>query len=99
MINLKGIFKCFTNTLRLAIISQLLFAPLGYADPEKPNIVIMLADDLGWADVGYHGSDIKTPSIDRLSSEGMRLERFYVNPICTPTRASLLTGQSVTMPG
>ena len=93
MMNLKGIFKCLTNILRLAIIFQLLFAPLGYADPEKPNIVIMLADDLGWADVGYHGSDIKTPSIDRLSKEGMRLERFYVNPICTPTRASLLTGR------
>jgi arylsulfatase A-like enzyme len=58
-----------------------------------PNIIVMVADDLGWADVGYHGSDIATPSIDRLADEGMRLERFYSNPICTPTRAALLTGR------
>lgn len=63
------------------------------ANPTRPNILIMLVDDLGWADVGYHGSDIATPSIDRLANEGMRLERFYVNPICTPTRAALLTGR------
>lgn len=63
------------------------------ASPTQPNIVLMLADDLGWADVGYHGSDIATPSIDRIAAEGIRLERFYVNPICTPTRASLLTGR------
>jgi len=63
------------------------------ANPTRPNVIVMLADDLGWADVGYHGSDIATPSIDRLANEGMRLERFYVNPICTPTRAALLTGR------
>ncbi len=65
------------------------------ASPKHPNIIVMLADDLGWADVGYHGSDISTPSIDRIAEEGMRLERFYVNPICTPTRAALLTGRDV----
>ena len=59
----------------------------------SPNVIVLLADDLGWADVGYHGSDIETPSIDRLADEGMRLERFYSNPICTPTRAALLTGR------
>ena len=58
-----------------------------------PNVVIILADDLGWADVGYHGSDIKTPNIDRLAKEGMRLERFYATPICTPTRSALMTGR------
>ena len=58
-----------------------------------PNVIILLADDLGWADVGYHGSDIKTPNIDRLAKEGMRLERFYATPICTPTRSSLMTGR------
>ena len=63
------------------------------ASASQPNIIVMLADDLGWADVGYHGSDIETPSIDRLAREGMQLERFYVNPICTPTRASLMTGR------
>ena len=72
-----------TLTLFLIIFHSTLFS-VCHASTKKPNIIIMLADDLGWADVGYHGSDIKTPSIDRLSNEGMRLERFYVNPICTP---------------
>ena len=63
-----------------------------YAD-ERPNLIIMVADDLGWADLGFRGSDIETPSLDRLAQEGMRLERFYSMPICTPTRAALMTGR------
>ena len=59
----------------------------------KPNIVFILADDLGWADVGYHGGYIKTPNIDRLAREGVELDRFYVAPMCSPTRAGLLTGR------
>ena len=65
----------------------------GGAQRGQPNIIIMLADDLGWADVGFRGSDIKTANIDRLAQEGMRLERFYAMPICTPTRAALMTGR------
>jgi len=61
--------------------------------PPKPNIVIILADDLGWADVGYHGGRIDTPHIDRLAHEGVRLENFHVCPLCSPTRAGLLTGR------
>jgi arylsulfatase B len=60
---------------------------------EKPNIIIIVADDLGWADVGYHGSDIRTPHIDQLSSEGVILDRYYTAPVCSPTRAGLLTGR------
>jgi len=59
----------------------------------RPNVVIFLADDLGWADVGYHGGEIATPAIDRLAREGVRLERFYSAPICSPTRAALLSGR------
>jgi arylsulfatase A-like enzyme len=59
----------------------------------KPNILYIVADDLGWKDVGFHGSDIKTPSLDRLADTGARLEQFYAQPMCTPTRACLMTGR------
>jgi arylsulfatase A-like enzyme len=55
--------------------------------------VIFLADDLGWADVGFRGSAIPTPHIDRLAQTGAVLEQFYVEPLCVPTRAALLTGR------
>lgn len=61
--------------------------------PQRPNVVLIVADDLGYADVGYHGSDLQTPHLDRLAAEGVRLERFYSTPICSPTRAGLLTGR------
>ncbi|WP_337175926.1 arylsulfatase [Paludisphaera sp.] len=59
----------------------------------RPNIVMILADDLGWGDVGWHGSEIKTPNLDRLAESGAKLERFYVQPVCSPTRAAFLTGR------
>ncbi|SHM79670.1 Arylsulfatase A [Cyclobacterium lianum] len=61
--------------------------------PVKPNILFILPDDLGWADVGYHGSEIKTPNIDRLARSGKILSQHYVMPTCTPTRVSLMTGK------
>lgn len=60
---------------------------------QKPNIIIVLADDLGWGDVGYHGSEIKTPNLDKLSKKGIQLNRFYTAPISSPTRAGLLSGK------
>ena len=65
----------------------------GAQSSTRPNIVYIVADDLGWKDVGFHGSDIKTPTIDKLAREGARLEQFYVQPMCTPTRAALMTGR------
>lgn len=59
----------------------------------KPNIVFILADDLGNADVGWHGSEIKTPTLDKLAASGAKLEDFYVLPVCTPTRAAFVTGR------
>ncbi|HIE95728.1 MAG: arylsulfatase [Fuerstiella sp.] len=62
-------------------------------DQQKPNIVIIVADDLGWKDVGYHGGDIATPNLDRLATEGVQLENWHVAPLCSPTRAGLMTGR------
>lgn len=59
----------------------------------RPNILFLMADDLGWADAGYHGSSIKTPNIDRLAATGIRFERHYVMPTCTPTRVGLMSGR------
>ena len=59
----------------------------------QPNVVIIVADDLGWADVGFHGGEIDTPSLDRIAREGAEFDRFYTTPICSPTRAALMTGR------
>jgi arylsulfatase len=59
---------------------------------ERPNIVLILADDMGYSDLGCFGGEIRTPNLDRLASEGVRFTHFYNNAVCAPTRASLLTG-------
>lgn len=58
-----------------------------------PNLIVIVADDLGWGEPGYHGGPIPMPAIDRLAAEGVRLEAFYAEPFCSPTRAALLTGR------
>ena len=61
--------------------------------PERrPNIVVILADDLGYSDLGCYGGEIETPHLDRLAAGGLRFSQFYNNAICIVTRASLLTG-------
>ena len=86
----RGIFLAVALTLGLLIITG---AALAAEQAKKPNIVYIVADDLGWKDVGFHGSDIKTPNIDKLAGGGVKLEQFYVQPMCTPTRAALMTGR------
>lgn len=58
----------------------------------KPNVVVVLADDLGFADLGCYGSEIETPHLDALATKGLRYTNFHVTPMCSPTRAALLTG-------
>lgn len=67
---------------------------------EKPNIVYILADDMGYADPGFNGGgDIRTPNLDKLAGQGSILESFYVQPVCSPTRAVLMTGRYPTETG
>ncbi|XP_068703524.1 arylsulfatase B-like [Montipora capricornis] len=59
---------------------------------KAPHVLFILADDLGWSDVGFHGSKIQTPNIDKLAADGVILDNYYVMPLCSPTRSALLTG-------
>ncbi len=85
---------------RISIVIATVCSPLVAAaetsnrsQPSKPHIIVLLADDLGWKDVGYHGSRIATPNIDALAKQGTQLNQFYVQPVCSPTRGALLTGR------
>lgn len=62
-------------------------------DVDRPNVIVIIADDLGWGDVGWHGSEIPTPNLDKLANAGAKLEAFYVQPVCSPTRAAFMTGR------
>ncbi|MCY4663212.1 MAG: arylsulfatase [Acidimicrobiaceae bacterium] len=64
-----------------------------------PNVIVMMADDLGYSDLGCYGAEIDTPELDRLAADGLRYTDFHVNPMCSPTRASLLTGLNHHMAG
>ena len=78
------------------VASVLLAANVAVAAPAQspPNVVFMLADDLGWSDLGCYGADLhETPHLDRLAREGVRFTRAYAMPVCSPTRASILTGR------
>ncbi|MEZ0276081.1 MAG: sulfatase-like hydrolase/transferase, partial [Roseimicrobium sp.] len=84
----------------LFLLSFLFAAPHATASAQtvqtvqKPNIIIILADDLGWADLPSYGHPFhETPNLDRLAKEGMRFTQFYAGPVCSPTRANLQSGQ------
>jgi arylsulfatase A-like enzyme len=76
-----------------AVTAVIICVPQLAMAQSKPNIVVILADDLGNVDLGYRGSDVKTPNIDALAKGGVRCESFYGMPVCTPSRASLMTGR------
>jgi arylsulfatase A-like enzyme len=80
-------------TLNLLLAATILGNAQNTATSSKPNVILIMVDDMGYSDLGNYGSEIKTPNLDRLAKEGTRLREFYNNSICAPTRASLLTGQ------
>lgn len=81
------------RTLAVLAMLAVLLPSAATAAASQPNVVYILADDMGWKDVGFHGSDIRTPNIDRLAKGGAQLEQFYAQPMCTPSRAALMTGR------
>jgi arylsulfatase A-like enzyme len=89
------------HPLRHRLISLLFLLPCllclpwfsSSAAAPRPHIVYLVADDLGWKDVSFHGSEIQTPHLDALAAGGVELDQFYVQPICSPTRGALLTGR------
>jgi arylsulfatase A-like enzyme len=75
------------------LVLLLLMAPyFGYCQSSQPNIVFIIADDVGWADIGYNNPEVKTPNLDRLCSEGLRFTNNYAMSTCTPTRVGIMTG-------
>lgn len=76
-----------------SVITLLATLCLSKCQTTKPHILLIIADDFGYNDIGYHGSEIKTPNLDKLAGEGVKLENYYVQPICTPTRSQLMSGR------
>ena len=94
-------FATFNRMVVFGVFVCLCAISIGIAQPanenlkttdQRPNIVLIMVDDMGWSDLGCYGSEIQTPNIDRLATEGLLMTNFYNNGKCTTTRASLLTG-------
>ncbi len=81
----------FSRTILLLLLNGM--RSTNGKDISRPHIIFIMADDMGWGDVGYHGSEIMTPSIDTMAREGIKLERYYTQSCCTPSRSVLMTGR------
>lgn len=89
-------YFCFATILGSVFVTSL---SAEVRQQNRPNVVIILADDMGYSDIGAYGSEVATPNLDRLASEGIKFSQFYSNPRCCPSRASLLTGLYPTQTG
>ena len=90
--NLPACLSRNTSATIVTVVFALLFSSSSVR-AAQPNIVFMIADDLGWADVQFHGGSVPTPHLNALLKSGMELRQHYVAPVCSPTRAGLLTGR------
>ena len=85
------------RTLRSAVLLLAVLIPrmaCSEKPSDRPNLIFIMADDLGWGDVGFHGGQASTPHLDQLADEGIELTNHYVAPVCSPTRTGLLTGRN-----
>jgi len=80
-------------TMKIIILTVLLVMPLAVWSAGTPNIVVVVADDLGWGHVGWQNPKVRTPHLDRLANDGVKLNRHYVAPVCSPTRVAFMTGR------
>ena len=85
---MKPYIKLITATLLLIPV----FTGLAEDKKDLPNIILIMVDDMGFSDLGYHGGEIQTPNLDFLAKNGVKYSNFYNSGRCCPTRASLMTG-------
>ena len=92
---MRGSLFIIIISLSITVISCKTNSNIQAVEESLPNVILVMADDLGWGDVAYNGNQIvKTPSLDAMASSGLKLNRFYAAaPVCSPTRASCLTGR------
>ena len=92
----RKVTKCSKMRSKHFLILALLFSSFSLFVLQviafPPHVLLIVLDDLGWSDVRFHGSQINTPNMDKFASEGVILDNYYVQPICSPTRGALLTG-------
>lgn len=89
----RTISRMPTPSIRFAVLSLAICGlPAGTVRAERPNIVVIMADDLGYSDIGCYGGEIETPNLDRLAEGGLRFSQFYNCALCGPSRAALMTG-------
>ncbi len=94
LVHLLGLLITLTISIALVSCKRETEAPAesSLAGPRQPNILLIVADDLGYSDIGSFGGEIATPTLDRLANEGLQLSNFHVLPTCSPSRSVLLSG-------
>jgi len=92
-VHLENPMRLLKPTQWIAALLAMWLAPVHANDVKQPNIIVIMADDMGYSDIGCYGGEIATPHLDRLADEGMRFQNFYTDAKCGPSRVALLTGQ------